>query len=284
MHNLPGNSLIKKSLLRMLEERQVPNTLLFAGPESAKKELFALALAKELMGPSHVKKIESGSHPDLHIYHPEGKIGMHSMESMLELIEQAVGTPFEAPCKVLIIHDAERMLPMSSNALLKTLEEPSYTTYILLLSSDPDQILPTILSRCRTLAFSLEGLEVKAPDNELLFQILSSEPSLDYPQLTRALTQLEESLGDGESSFLWLKQVDSLFEQILCWHRDLHLLQLQADPSRLFYPSRLEALQERLKLGSVPPLEKTLERVAASRLAIQRSVKLRVCLEPLLQK
>ena len=113
--NLIGNDLAKVALTRMAEQRSVPNTLLFYGPDGVGKSLFALALAELLMGPQHAR-----NHPDLHIYLPEGKSATHPIENIRKLIDEVALPPYEAPVKVFIIHDAHQMLPTSSNALLKT--------------------------------------------------------------------------------------------------------------------------------------------------------------------
>ena len=134
--DIVGNDQIKEYLKRMVEQRAVANSLLFAGPEGIGKSLFAHALAKMLLG--------SDSHPDLHVYRPEGKIGMHSIDSMRQFSEDVYLAPFQGQWKVFIIHDAERMLTYSANALLKTFEEPAKDALIILLSSAPAALLPTI--------------------------------------------------------------------------------------------------------------------------------------------
>lgn len=136
-----GNTHVKDYLSRL----KGSNSLLFAGPDGIGKSLFAQALAIQLLG--------SIKHPDLHIYRPEGKIGMHSIASMRQLSEDVYMAPFQGPWKVFIIHDADRMLTYSANALLKTFEEPATDSIIILLSSHPASLLPTILSRCRTIHF-----------------------------------------------------------------------------------------------------------------------------------
>jgi len=105
----------------------------------------AFDLAKQLLGPS--PKIDSGNHPDLHYYAPEGKSGLHPIASIHQMIAEMSLPPFEAKCKVFILEDADAMLPSSSNALLKTLEEPNEDTYFLLMTHHPDRLLPTIRSR-----------------------------------------------------------------------------------------------------------------------------------------
>lgn len=143
--HLIGNTAIKTYLERMVARKSVAQSLLFAGPEGVGKGEFALSLAKSLLG--------SATHPDLHVYRPEGKTGMHSIQTLRQLSEEVYMAPYQGPWKVFIIHDAERMLPTSGNALLKTFEEPAPDAILVLLSSQPTALLPTILSRCRTLYF-----------------------------------------------------------------------------------------------------------------------------------
>lgn len=148
-----GNEQCCAALNRMVEQKSVPNTLLFYGPDGVGKSLFALELAQLLMGEKHSAKIASNNHPDVHFYYPEGKSGIHTIDSMRKLIEEVALPPFEAPVKVFIVEGAHQMLPYSSNALLKTLEEPPLDTYLILLTSSLESILSTISSRCRKIPF-----------------------------------------------------------------------------------------------------------------------------------
>lgn len=153
-----GNDHIKAYLERMIETRSVGNSLLFAGPEGIGKSIFAKALAKALITAddpkgTHGPKVDSDNHPDIRHYRPEGKLGMHSIEAMRQFNDEVYLVPFEAKWKVFIIHDAHRMLPYSANALLKTFEEPAADSVIIMLSSAPELLLPTVLSRCRKLHF-----------------------------------------------------------------------------------------------------------------------------------
>lgn len=163
-----GNDHIKKYLIQTVDRAAVGNSLLFAGPDGIGKGLFAEAFAKLLIcrhdpTGSHRHKIDSGNHPDIRIYRPEGKIGMHSIATMRQFSEEVYRSPFEAEWKVFIIHDADRMLPSSANALLKTFEEPAQDSLIILLSNNPGGLLTTVLSRCRKLFFHpLKETEVAA--------------------------------------------------------------------------------------------------------------------------
>ncbi len=159
MHNLVGNAIAKQCLQRIIESGAIAHAILFAGPEGVGKDSFAHAFAQEVirMGEpagTHDRKLSSGNHPDIHHYVPEGKLGLHSRETIGVFSSEVFLPPHDAQKKVFVIYDAERMLPDSANALLKTFEEPSTDTVIILVTNKPDAIIPTIRSRCRCLTFS----------------------------------------------------------------------------------------------------------------------------------
>lgn len=159
---LIGNDLIKSYLNQLVLKKTIGHAYLFAGPEGVGKSLFALAFAASIMkeyniGKDPLSKIAANSHPDIHTLKPEGKLGLHSMQTLRQLSEEVHLPPFESAWKFFIIHDADRMLPSSANALLKTFEEPPPRTVILLLTRNEAALLPTILSRCCPLRF--KGIE-----------------------------------------------------------------------------------------------------------------------------
>jgi len=328
LHNLIGNEQVKGALRRMAEQKCVPNTLLFSGPDAIGKSLFATAFAKMLMGPAHAPKLDSQNHPDLHIYRPEGKASVHTLESMRKLIQEMALPPNEAPVKIFLIHDAHQMLPPSSNALLKTLEEPSLDSYLILLSSNPDALLPTLLSRCPKIPFfSIPEPQIasyvqqkwkKTPQEarQIAFlahgslgkaELLSSKGEFswrakllellrlrllpqDYPEWQKIATELEEEYTNltavegedekesGEAISASTLQADALFEEILAWYRDLHLLKEGVSQEYLYHRDSLDHLRGALS-QPIPPLERVLEQIAGARLALQRSIKLRSVLE-----
>lgn len=128
-----------------LDLGKLPSVLLFVGPKGT-KELYAKKLACKIIG-------SEKDHPDLHEYHPMGKKEIHTMESISHFIEEMHKPPFSAPAKVFIIYEAQKMLPSSSNALLKSLEEPFADSYVIMLSSHKKELLPTIISRSKLFYF-----------------------------------------------------------------------------------------------------------------------------------
>ncbi len=245
---------------RLVQARAARGTLLFSGPAGSGKNSSALALVKTVFNESNLD-----NHPDLHQIHPESKSGLHSLAAIRQLISEVGFPPFKAPCKVFIIHHAERMLPSGSNALLKTLEEPHPDTLIILISEESDQLLPTILSRCRTIPFFAP---LKQTSHPLLVTLLSERH--DHTSLLKALATFESEEDPPET--------DSLFDQILYWYRDRHILAENMPKDFLFHKDLLTMLEKARSLP-LPPLKEILSLLAECRLAAQRHMKLKTILE-----
>ena len=120
----------------------------------------AVKLYKEIL------KVPEGinEHPDLFHLRPSGKARIITVERTRELIDLLNRTGHQSSNKVAIIHEVDRMRKEAANAFLKTLEEPPKGTYLLLLTTRPYAILPTILSRC--LVVRLDQINRKQKDPE----------------------------------------------------------------------------------------------------------------------
>jgi len=97
------------------------------------------------------RKIESGSHPDVHWLKPSGaviKIGQ-----IRELAERVALKPYEARTRVIMLIEAHKMNAAAANALLKMLEEPPPSTLFVLTAPQPGDLLPTVASRCQHVRF-----------------------------------------------------------------------------------------------------------------------------------
>ena len=90
------------------------------------------------------------AHPDIHILAPEKKSRIISVEAIREkIINTLSSTSFSGGWKIGVIQGADRLKKESANAFLKMLEEPPAKTMFFLLSNQPEQLLPTIISRCQ---------------------------------------------------------------------------------------------------------------------------------------
>lgn len=288
LDTLPGH-LTLKHRLKILAQNP-PSTLLFEGPRGVGKSQFARAFAHTLLSSCNAHKLASGHHPDLREYFPEGKTSMHPMHAMKELIAEAEKPPFEATHKVFIIHEAERMLPSSSNALLKTLEEPFQHIIFILVTSHPELLLPTIVSRTFRLSF------FPLPEDELASYIETKwEKKQDEArQMARlsqgSLTKADQFAQKKELSHLTLafqigtnavlqnyrvlfrllgevENLEASLEELLLalysYYRDLYLLKSNGDPGLLFFAAQETELRKVLDypLPSLEAIQKRMHQI-----------------------
>jgi DNA polymerase-3 subunit delta' len=160
-------------LQRSLERGRLAHGYLFTGDVLEELEGLAANLAKTLIcqNPSRkgstaidccdeclaCNKVTHLNHADVHWVRPESKSRVIRAEQMRDLMQEINLKPTEAAFKVCIIVAADRMNESSANAFLKTLEEPPANSVIILLSTEPQRILETILSRCLRLTFAGDG-------------------------------------------------------------------------------------------------------------------------------
>jgi DNA polymerase-3 subunit delta' len=167
---------------------------LFHGPAGAGKREVARAFAAELLAdgaadPDNAReRVHHGVHPDLTWVTPSGATEMLVGDIDEPVVASATRTPFEARRRVFVIERAETMNEQSQNKMLKTLEEPAAFAHLVLLSSRPGKLLPTISSRCQLVRFD-------APPPEAIAQRLADEDGLD-PAAADAAARL--GLGDAE--------------------------------------------------------------------------------------
>lgn len=174
--DFPEQQDVVELLQRSLERGRLGHAYLFNGPDLKELEAVARTLAKVLgcTNPPrrgegrglaseccdaclHCRKIDGDNHPDLLWLRPESKSRVIRAEQIRDLLQTVYLKPTEAAFKVAVIVAADRLNASASNAFLKTLEEPPADTILVLLSSDPQRLLETILSRCLRLNFAGEG-------------------------------------------------------------------------------------------------------------------------------
>lgn len=157
---LPWQAPVWERLLQQLESGRLPHGLLVSGPEYSGKSRFALALARLLLckapvdglncGRCHACNLSgSGSHGDLLWLAPEGKSRVIKIDAVRALVEFTNRTSGFGLRKVAVLCPAENMNASAANALLKSLEEPSAETYLILVSHRPHGLPATVRSRCQ---------------------------------------------------------------------------------------------------------------------------------------
>ncbi|MEE9218791.1 MAG: DNA polymerase III subunit delta' [Acidobacteriota bacterium] len=157
---LPCDPRVAQELALSVRSHRLAPSLLFCGPPGSGKRAAAVAVAQALLCPqpgpecgecSACRRVSSGQHPDFHIWEAEGR--ELRVEQARALRAATRLRPFEAAMQVHLLAEAERLNVESSNALLKTLEEPSPHAVLILLACAPSLLLPTIRSRCQVIRF-----------------------------------------------------------------------------------------------------------------------------------
>lgn len=152
LENLPS-SLAKTRSVRVLfdaaEKNRLPHGILFYGGSAKALELVCINLASGILGVPAEKSL------DFHVVRPANKSRTIGIENVLALVKEIQQSPAFGERKVACIYDAERLGRDSANAFLKTLEEPPAGTFIFLMTTAINKVLPTIHSRC--LHFRIPG-------------------------------------------------------------------------------------------------------------------------------
>ena len=152
------------SLAQGRQNNNMPHALLLAGPEHCGKYDFARSLAKSLLCEKRTLEtqlacndckscslFEADSHPDYASVRLAEKKSQIVVDQIRKLNEFVYLSRSYEGSRVVIIEPVERLNINAANSLLKTLEEPPAKTVLILVSSNPSQLIPTIRSRCQVL-------------------------------------------------------------------------------------------------------------------------------------
>jgi DNA polymerase III subunit delta' len=149
---------------RAIGRQRLAHSLLLHGDDLDTLVAVAQAIADRLLNEaaSVRRSFSGGGHPDCFMLRPEGKSRQITAAATRELIANVQKSPAVAAYKVAILVEADRMNAAAANVFLKTLEEPPGRTVILLLTTHPYALLPTIRSRCLHFKFSPIGENLSA--------------------------------------------------------------------------------------------------------------------------
>ncbi len=190
------------TLLRQAQRNQrLPHALLLTGTTEAGTHKLALNIAQDLNG-CHAESLDTLRHPMCRVIRPASKSRSILINNIREIEPFLALRADDGDHKIIIIEEAHRMKEEAANAFLKTLEEPPPATLIILITEQPDHLLPTILSRCIR-------MDLRATNQEL---VLTEVQKQFLPMLQQALTQLGSNV-----AALALR---SDFQQILTNRRD----------------------------------------------------------------
>jgi DNA polymerase III delta' subunit len=285
--DIPGNGRVKKILRLSLARNRAPHSLLFCGPRGIGKLKTARVLAKALNcltlpddacdACPNCEALNRGleeperGFPDY--VEVEAETEEIKIAQMKEVREIAYFKPMIGRKRVFVINEAERLNDEAGNCLLKVLEEPPGWSHFILVTENPSRILPTIRSRCQTLAFmpvATEEIEQALRDRGfeeeqarilalLVHGNLEQALKLDWDEIQSRREEtwdlFRAMVTGGEASlflrrFAFLKKSEvkddlkSTLELFASFCRDLVLLRDAGEPSLLLNPDYEPRLRE----------------------------------------
>ena len=317
-----GHTWVQQMLQKVVLSDRTSHAYLFVGPDQVGKTTVARAFAQALTCESPIagdglgacgqcrscRLAAEGGHPDHRFVEPSN--GQIKIEQIRNLIHEANLSPVEGRYKVFIVRAFDRANPSAANALLKTLEEPSETTRILLTSSQSVGILPTITSRCQVLNLRpvpardvAEVLQFKwgisAERANLLANLsggrigwaiqLGSQPELwqVYEQRVgqiRALVQQDvvERMAYAEK-LAKAPDVEATLRDWLLWWRDVLLIQQECD-DLVANIDQVETIRKLAKATRSGDVRRFVEAIMETAGYLRRNVNVRLAIEALLLK
>lgn len=168
---LPWHQPLVAKLEQAKRSGRMPHALLIHGVEGLGKRLFATWLARALLCESAGERLSpcgrcascqllaAGTHPDFISVEPEEDKQQISVEQIRAMSERLSMTSTRQGYRVAIVDPAHQLTISAANSMLKTLEEPGANSLLILLSSKPSNVLPTLRSRCQQLGMHRPSLE-----------------------------------------------------------------------------------------------------------------------------
>jgi DNA polymerase-3 subunit delta' len=220
-------------------------------------------------------QVQSRAHPDILWLEPQSKSRQITIDEVRDLIRQLSQTAFSGGWKAGVILCADRMTDQAANALLKTLEEPSAKTLLILITDEPQSLLATISSRCQRVSLSDVDDEVSKQWKDPLLDILGELPpaslmeaGLFTSRITGILNDLKKEFEAEESERLpedlsakeakdllaarstarLIESRTEILRTLLHWQRDILILVLEQDESALRFQDDIEPLKRQAML------------------------------------
>lgn len=208
-----GQDFIVKTLLNAIKNDKIAHAYLFAGPRGTGKTTVAKLFAKAINCANfndeacddcdNCRAYLESNHPDIIEMDAASNNGV---DEIREIIEQVPYAPLLGKYKVYIIDEVHMLSTSAFNALLKTLEEPPAHVIFILATTDPQKVIPTVLSRCQRYNFSkINTYEIK----RRTIDVLKSE---NIPFEEKAVEEIARMAEGG------MRDALSLLEQCLAYN------------------------------------------------------------------
>jgi len=234
------------------------------------------------------RRIAGRVDPDVHWFYPEKKSRIFGIEQMKEeILPVMTKSSFGGGWKAAVIVGADRMKKEAANAFLKTLEEPAPETLFLLLSDSPQEMLPTIVSRCQRIDLQ-DFRDLEEPWRGRVLEVLAmpsygtiAERTAAAAQLSALLAELKDAaerevktekdsdIGVDEDRDVLEAKISARYREhrgnflmtLHKWFRDLYVLTAGGADSILHYPAFVDVYRRRIDGLTLAQACSNLERV-----------------------
>lgn len=191
-----GQQPIIQTLKNAIVQNRIAHAYLFCGPRGTGKTSIAKIFAKMLNCEDesnkpcgkciNCKMVQNGSHPDIIEIDAASNNGVDEVRNLIDKVKYA---PMQGKYKVYIIDEVHMMTTGAFNALLKTIEEPPEHVVFILATTEPNKVIPTIISRCQRFDFN----KVSQKDIEKRLSIVCKEEKIEIdPEAISLIAQLAD--------------------------------------------------------------------------------------------
>lgn len=315
-----GHEQIKEHFNNAIKTHKVSHAYILAGEAGMGRKSLANAFALTLlceqgrmepcMKCHACRQVLSGSHPDL-IYVGHEKPGSIGVDDIRKQINDTIMVrPYSSSYKIYIVDESEKMTVQAQNALLKTIEEPPFYAVIILLTTNQEAFLPTILSRCIQLklkplrdsvvkSYLMERMHIEEADADVyaafargnLGKAITIASSEEFKLLHQELLHLLKHIHDMDISEL-LDYIRKLKEDNLdiyecldfmqMWYRDVLLYKVTKDINLMIFKDEYRVINEISKNSAYDGLEKILEAIDKARVRLDANVNMELAMELML--
>jgi DNA polymerase III subunit delta' len=314
-----GHESIITHLQNAIGSRKISHAYILYGEEGMGKKLLASTFAKTVqceeggIQPCNRCKscmqANSNNQPDIiWVTHEKASIGVDDIR--IQVNSDILVKPYNSPFKIYIIDSADKLTEQAQNALLKTIEEPPEYAIILLLVSNSNVILPTILSRCVQLSLKpVDKLAIKeylmqeyhVPDylaeiaadfsggnvgkaikyasseefEQMKEDVLHILKYIDDMKLYEIISGLKTIAGNKTS-------IDDYIDLMILWFRDVLMFKATGDPNLLLYKEELSFIKKQANTRSYHNIENILGAMEKAKIRLKANVNFDIAVELML--
>ena len=315
-----GNEMVKDHFKRAIENHKISHAYILTGEAGMGRKSIANAFAMTLLcekGGSEpcmtchsCKQVMSGNHPDL-IYVKHEKPGSIGVDDVREQINDTIMIrPYSSYYKIYIVDEAEKMTVQAQNALLKTIEEPPSYAVIILITTNQEAFLPTILSRCVQMklkplkdftikSYLTQNLHIPEKDADIcaafargnLGKAIHLASSDEFKELFQKVMVLVKNVGTMDISMLLdcireMKEqnfdIGEVLDLMQLWYRDVLMFKVTKDMNLLIFKDEYKMINESGEKVDYAGLEAILAAIDTARTRLNANVNMELAMELLL--